>query len=107
MGFDGGLYIALGRLVRSRRAQVGLTQDELARRVGMTRTSITNIESGRQKVQLHTLYDIADALDVAPEALLPPPEAQTPEAIEERLLEGLTPEEQDWAKRLLAKTPTR
>jgi transcriptional regulator with XRE-family HTH domain len=69
----------------------------------MTRTSITNIESGRQKVQLHTLYAIADALDVSPEALLPAAEIVAPEAVEERLPEGLTPQEREWAMRLLAR----
>jgi len=79
-----------------------MTQGELALRVGMTRTSISNIESGRQKLQLHTLYDIAQALEVPPEALLPSPEYPKPEVIEERLPEGLTPAERDWAMRLLA-----
>lgn len=102
MGFDGGLYIALGGLVRSRRTRARMTQDELARRVGMTRTSITNIESGRQKVQLDTLYDIADALDVSPESLLPRREAVPTGTVEGSLPEDLTPEEREWAMRLLS-----
>jgi transcriptional regulator with XRE-family HTH domain len=81
-----------------------MTQDELARRVGMTRTSITNIEHGRQKVQLHTLYDIAAALDVPAQDLLPAARVAA-EAIEDRLPEELTAEltaaEQQWAARLL------
>jgi transcriptional regulator with XRE-family HTH domain len=105
MDVGGGLYVTLGRLLRARRESVGLSQGELARRVGMTRTSITNIESGRQKVQLHTLYDVARALDVPPEVLLPAPENLEPKAIEDRLPQGLTPEERDWAMRLLVKDP--
>jgi transcriptional regulator with XRE-family HTH domain len=101
MGFGGELYVALGEVVRTHRERAGLTQGELARRVGMTRTSITNIESGRQKVQLHTLYDIAHAVDVSPQALLPSPEAVTPEAIEDRLPEGLSPVEREWMVRVL------
>src|SRR5215218_6040327 len=103
MSFGAELYVALGGLVRARRERAELTQGELARRVGMTRTSITNIESGRQKVQLHTLYDIADALDVSPGALLPAAEIVAPEAVEERLPEGLSPQEREWAMRLLAR----
>lgn len=98
---DEGLYVALGKIVRSRREREGMTQDELARRVGMTRTSITNIESGRQKVQLHTLYDVADALNVPIKDLLPPPKVATMEAIEDKLPEGLTAAEREWAARLL------
>lgn len=81
-----------------------ITQEELARRVGMTRTSITNIERGRQKVQLHTLYDIAAALDTPIQNLLPPMRA-TAESIEARLPEELRAEltaaERQWAARLL------
>ena len=101
MRFDGGLYTALGALIRARREREGMTQSELARRVGMTRTSITNIESGRQKVQLHTLYDVAKALNVSPEDLLPFPGTVAPEAVEGHLPEDLDPEEREWALRVL------
>ena len=103
MDLGGDLYVALGRLIRTRRERMRLTQGELARRVGMTRTSITNIESGRQKVQLHTLYTIAAALDVSPQALLPPTGTVKPEVIEERLTEGLSPEAREWTMRLLTR----
>jgi transcriptional regulator with XRE-family HTH domain len=39
--------------------------------LGLSRTSITNIERGRQPIQLHTLYKIAEVLGVEPTALLP------------------------------------
>src|SRR5215217_3046337 len=103
MSFGAELYVALGGLVRARRERAELTQGELAQRVGMTRTSITNIESGRQKVQLHTLYDIAAALDVSPQALLPSPGTVKPELVEVRLPEGLSPEEREWTMRLLTR----
>jgi len=80
-----------------------MTQGELARLVGMTRTSISNIEGGRQKLQIHTLYDVAQALEVPPEALLPTQADPEPKAVEDRLPEGLTPEEREWAMRLLTK----
>lgn len=100
----GDLYTALGGMIRARRSQMGMTQDELARWVGMTRTSVTNIERGRQKVQLDTLYDIAAALEVPARDLLPPA-AVAEDAIEERLPEelaaGLTAAERQWAARLL------
>jgi transcriptional regulator with XRE-family HTH domain len=49
----------------------GLTQEALASQVSLTRTSITNIEKGRQKFLLHTLFDIASALGVPPGTRLP------------------------------------
>ena len=48
-----------------------MTQAELGRRIGLSRTSVTNIEQGRHHVSLHQFMRIAVALDVAPEALLP------------------------------------
>ena len=102
VGF-GRVYVALGGLIRARRERIGLTQGELARRVGMTRTSITNIESGRQKVQLHTLYDIAYALGMSPQVLLPAPDTVTRESVEERLPDRLSPEEREWTVRVLTR----
>lgn len=71
------LYEALGvRLKGLREALPGkrgrLTQGELAEQVGLERTSITNIESGNQKVPLHVLYRICDRLGVAVAEVLPP-----------------------------------
>ncbi len=103
MSTGGGLYEELGRVVRAQRESAGMTQGELARLVGMTRTSISNIESGRQKLQIHTLYDVARALEVQPEALLPPQADPEQKAVEDRLPQGLTPAEREWAIRLLAR----
>jgi transcriptional regulator with XRE-family HTH domain len=65
------LYREFGRLLRDRRRAVGFTQDEVAGRIGLSRTSITNIEKGRQHVGLHVLYALADAVGVKPGELLP------------------------------------
>jgi transcriptional regulator with XRE-family HTH domain len=49
-----------------------MTQDILAQKLSLTRTSIINIEKGRQQVLVHTLADIAGALNVPITTLLPP-----------------------------------
>jgi len=41
-----------------------MTQAQIAERVGLTRASIANIETGRQKVLLHHIYLLADALQL-------------------------------------------
>jgi transcriptional regulator with XRE-family HTH domain len=64
------LYSAVGLQIREIRIEKGITQEALARRVKLTRTSLTNIEKGRQKLLLHTLMDIASALDVPAAELL-------------------------------------
>jgi transcriptional regulator with XRE-family HTH domain len=43
----------------------------LAEKVSLTRTTVTNIEKGRQQLLVHTLVDIAKALNVSIELLLP------------------------------------
>jgi transcriptional regulator with XRE-family HTH domain len=49
-----------------------MSQEEFAKAVGLSRTSITNIERGRQPVSLHTLYSMADILGIEAVDLLPP-----------------------------------
>ena len=65
------VYFELGRLLRQARDRRGLTQAEVAASVGLTRTSVSNIEKGRQKMLLHSLYDFAGALGIEPASLLP------------------------------------
>lgn len=64
-------YRGFGSVIRRRRDTLGLTQAKLASQVGLTRASIANIETGRQKVLLHQLVQIAEALELAPADLLP------------------------------------
>ena len=54
-----------------------MTQEELGRRVDLSRTSITNIEKGRQRILLHQLVDIAAALDAKPQDLMPPDDGKS------------------------------
>ena len=63
-------YRQVGLSIRSRRGK-SLSQEALASAVGLKRPSISNIEKGRQKMLLHTLVDIADALRVEASSLLP------------------------------------
>lgn len=95
------LYRAIGKLVRGERLKLGLTQDELAHRVGLTRTSINNIEHGRQKIQVHTLYTLADMLFVPVSTLLPRGGSQELEVIEKGLDQTYLPAEREWIKRVI------
>ena len=74
-----------GTLVRRAREAKAIPQERLAEMIGMGRTSVTNIELGRQNVNLQTVYKIAQALEVDPRNLLPlegaTPEIPTPEEI--------------------------
>jgi transcriptional regulator with XRE-family HTH domain len=66
------LYDQLGTLIRNRRKKLLLTQRDLAARIGISRASLANIETGRQTLLVHQLYALATALDLAPSDLLPP-----------------------------------
>lgn len=65
------LYVEVGARIRSTRKQHGWSQDELAHSVRLTRSSIANIEAGRQRAPAHVVVLIAHALDVSVETLLP------------------------------------
>ncbi len=65
------LYCGIGSRLRQRRTKLGVTQGQLANEVGVLRTSITNIEAGRQKVPLHLLYKICTALEIEVVEILP------------------------------------
>ena len=68
---DDRIYRVFGSRLREIREQADVTQEELARRVDLSRTSITNIEKGRQRILLHQLVDFADALKVPASELMP------------------------------------
>lgn len=72
------VYRVVGERIRDERKRQNITQDELAREIGLTRTSITNVENGRQKLLLHTLFQIANYLGTSPVRLLPGCDADTP-----------------------------
>jgi ribosome-binding protein aMBF1 (putative translation factor) len=54
----------LARLVIRHRAAQGLSQKELAERVGTSHSAISRIESGRHRTSVTTLQRVAEALDL-------------------------------------------
>jgi transcriptional regulator with XRE-family HTH domain len=64
-------YGRLGERIRAVRQGLGASQNDLAEALGLSRTSITNIESGVQGVDAYRLTSIADALGIRPEEPLP------------------------------------
>jgi transcriptional regulator with XRE-family HTH domain len=99
------LYRHIGALIRERRKKVDppLTQDKLAKRVGMSRAALANIETGRQNVFVHQLYAFAEALELMPEAFLLPMKRDplTPETSELEFSDDLKPRQKEQIARLL------
>lgn len=97
------VYRAFGELVRlHRQARPDLTQEKLGLLVGLSRTSITNIEKGRQHVSLHQLFALAGALKVRPDALLPASAGAGESAwLSDKLPSGTDKNVAAWAKKLV------
>lgn len=74
-------YLDIGKRIRDIRNSKNVSQEELADSVNLKRTSITNIEKGRQKLLIHSLWDIAKALNVNITSLLPIMEEPYKEAL--------------------------
>ncbi len=96
------LYKKFGMKLRTARIRSRLTQEDVAKKVGLSRTSITNIESGRQHIPLHVVYTLASAVGMTPASLLPD-ELPDQEVISPKLISdwNLAEDEQDWVKRVV------
>jgi transcriptional regulator with XRE-family HTH domain len=68
------IYRGVGRKIRQTRENQHLSQDSLAQRLGISRTSMVNIEAGRQHAPLHVLWQIAELLETKLTVLIPSPE---------------------------------
>ena len=59
---DMELYRRLGRAVADRRRELGLTQSDIAKKLGLSRASLANLENGRQRIMVHQLFALVNAL---------------------------------------------
>lgn len=57
-----GIQSAVGCRLRSLRLRTDLTQDELAKKAGITRANLSNIEAGKYSAGIDTLNKITKAL---------------------------------------------
>jgi transcriptional regulator with XRE-family HTH domain len=108
-----------GHLLARRRTEARMSQEAFAKAVGLSRTSITNIERGRQPISLHTLYTMADILGVDAGDLLPPA-VKDPVAIalhqksegkltnqEREELQKLSAKESNWLQKISKSAPKK
>jgi transcriptional regulator with XRE-family HTH domain len=65
------IYKALGAMIRGRRRRFEWSQKALAERLGISRATLANIETGRQRVLVHQLYAFAEVLKMKPTDFLP------------------------------------
>lgn len=76
------LYAEIGKRVRRiRETQTPrMSQEDLARILNLKRTSITNIESGRQKITIDTLYRLCEHFGLEISEVMPPATEFRPQA---------------------------
>lgn len=64
------LSVSVGKLLATRRTELRLTQAQVAKSLRIQRTSVSNIESGKQVLLLDVFYDICQVLKTSPVAIL-------------------------------------
>lgn len=64
-------YVAVGKKIAEVRQRRNITQEALASDISLSRTSVVNIERGKQQLLLHTFVQIAQALKSESHELLP------------------------------------
>lgn len=61
----------IGACIRARRLELGMPQDDLAQRIGVTFQQIQKYEKGVNRVSAAALYRVCAALETSVDALLP------------------------------------
>jgi transcriptional regulator with XRE-family HTH domain len=99
-------YAEVGGLVRKARSDRSVTQEDLGSAVALTRTSITNIEKGRQRLPLHTFAKIAAALGVTVAELLPSSPSKGDDDLAQQL-SARPKDERDWIQAVVLNATRR
>jgi transcriptional regulator with XRE-family HTH domain len=101
------VYKTIGTIIRGRRRRLEWPQETLAARLGISRATLANIETGRQRVLVHQLYAFAEVLQLKPSDLLPPTGESQPAADMTKLpIQGdVNPEQREQIARLIGSQP--
>lgn len=101
-------YAIVGRNIKDVRIGCGVSQTRLANLIGFNRSSVANLEAGRQRIALHLFFLIAEALDVRPGQILPDMQLLeeispvTIDSLDEHLI-GTTSTTQDFVRGTMAR----
>lgn len=68
----------IGRRIRDFRVSLALSREEIARRLGVSRPSVANIENGNQNITVSQVFEFAARLGVDPQQLIPFPKNEKP-----------------------------
>ena len=60
---------SFGERVRTLRNETGLSQEKFALKIGMDRTYLASVESGKRNISIENIYKIAQGLEIKIEEL--------------------------------------
>ena len=89
-------YAVLGQRIHAARKSARVSQESLAISIGMSRSSVANIETGRQPVYIHALVRIAEQLGKSLSDLVPFAEPKPEIYAHERQLSHLGLGQREW-----------
>lgn len=72
------LSLAVARAVVERRRELGMTQEELAERLGSSQSQVWRIESGHANPTASTLSKLEEVLGISPQRMAEPPSKVSP-----------------------------
>jgi transcriptional regulator with XRE-family HTH domain len=64
------IYTQIGTAIRAYRRSRGLSQQAVADHIGILRPSMTEIENGHRRLQIHELLQLADLFECSVQSLL-------------------------------------
>jgi DNA-binding XRE family transcriptional regulator len=98
------IYKNIGQMIKKSRQNhkpSPISQQTLARKANLSRTSIVNIEKGKHHIQIHTLFSIAQSLNVGLIELLPT--IDTEKTLKITSSTELTPQNENSVKKIINK----
>jgi transcriptional regulator with XRE-family HTH domain len=79
------LVSALAKTLEARRQSLQMSQEELARRAGLSRTYLSDIERGLRNISVLTLHKLAAAMQTQASSMLSEAEQTVDAAINQRV----------------------
>lgn len=101
-------YVLFGSKLREARKAAGLSQAELASRVNLSRTSITNVEIGKQHPSLFLAHQLAYNVGLSLENMISDiSDAKKPKTIKSKVensLKGYPESSREWIRSIVLST---
>jgi len=65
------LFLQIGKKVASARSEIGLSQQQLSQKIGISQSLLALYELGKRRIPISTLFSIATMLSISLDYLLP------------------------------------